>query len=91
MIPVKGALRIPEDEQHECPICAAEDYVLYDGDKMCANCAHTPGVEPSRGLPRRKQSWEDWQAHRRQNDDYEGWTGSDRIKMVGGFVGAYDF
>jgi hypothetical protein len=28
---------------------------------------------------------------RRENEDYSGWHGEDRIKMVGGFVGPWDF
>lgn len=80
---------IDPESQHECPVCMAEAYVLYEHEKMCANCGHTPSPEGSSGLvttPR--EEWKDWHQHRRE--EYEGWYGEDRIRFPGGFVGAYD-
>jgi hypothetical protein len=76
---------VDEERQHECPLCGAEaPYVLYDGDKMCGECGHVPGVGGDD-----KDAHESWREHRREN--YSGWTGPDRIKFPGGFASAYDF
>jgi len=78
-----------EDEQHECPICEAEaPYVLYDDDKMCKHCGHVPGAPNDRAADEETE-WEQWVEHRAEM--YAGFTGPDRVKMVGGFASAYDF
>lgn len=85
---LSGARRVTEDGQHECPLCDAEaPYVLYDGDKMCENCGHTPGAGGDGGGD--ESDDERWRKHRREN--YSGWYGPERIKFPGGFASAYDF
>jgi len=80
------APRVREEKQHECPICEAEGaYILYEGDKTCMRCGHTPGerVVPSE----ESDPWTRWFTHRKE--EYSGFYGPDRIKMVGGFASSY--
>lgn len=77
----------PENEPFECVECG-DDYVMYDGDKVCVACGAMPGptIDQTEG-----DHWRQWQNHRRTSDDYEGWHGEDRIKFVGGFLSPWDF
>jgi len=78
------------DEERECPICDAEGkYVLYEGDKMCRTCGHVPS--PSSIGGDEKGPWKQWHEHRKENEEYSGFTGENRIKFVGGFAAAYVF
>lgn len=79
----------PNAEEKECPICEHEgDYVLIDHDSMCEHCGHVNG---SKGATKDLTEWEEWWRHRRNYGDYEGWTGEDRIKFVGGFGAVYEW
>ena len=83
----ENARRVDEDGQHECPVCGADaPYVLYDGDKMCVECGHVPGVG---GRSKDTTEWQEWLSHR--DNEYSGWHGPERIKFVGGFASAYVF
>jgi hypothetical protein len=87
---VSEARRVEEDGQHDCPLCDSEaPYVLFDGDKMCENCGHTPGADGGGGTASSDDEWADWREHRA--DMYEGFYGPDRIKFPGGFASAYVF
>lgn len=79
-----------DDDDVECDNCAGGTYVLYDGDKLCRDCGYIAG---SGGGSREREvdDWAAWQQHRREHEDYSGFHGPDRIKMVGGFASAYDF
>ena len=79
----------PHAQDRECPVCSTEgEYVLLDGDSVCTSCGHTPSPQG----PRTDQNeWDAWHEHRRENDEYEGFTGEDRIKFVGGFAATYDW
>lgn len=88
MMRLEDAPRVGEDNQHECPICTSEGtYVLYEGDKMCAACGHVPGVSNTLTSASEDDEWAEWREHR--HEEYSGWYGRDRIKMVGGFVRPY--
>jgi len=75
-----------EGRDTECNVCGAENsYVMYDGDKVCTECQHVPDS-------RNRHSgsgdvWQQWFEHRREN--YSGFTGPERVKMVGGFIKNY--
>lgn len=87
-MPVSNAQRVEDDGQHDCPVCDAEaPYVLYDDDKMCKKCGHTPGSGGDGGVTADDDEWADWRSHRREK--YSGWFGPERVKFVGGFASAY--
>jgi hypothetical protein len=74
------------DEMGECPLCGEEEaYVEHGGDKMCKNCQYAPRASAEQRDE--KDEWAQWQEHR--GEEYSGFTGPDRIKMVGGFVAPY--
>lgn len=79
------------DEDRECGVCDAEEsFVLYDNDKVCRNCGYVPGNGGTNGYNDNVfDQWSEWQEHRRENEDYSGWYGEDRIKFVGGFLTPY--
>lgn len=72
------------DTGRSCPWC--DDGRLYkiDGDIVCDSCFYSP--EKTLSEPRDRDRWQwFWDAR----DRYSGWYGPDRIRMVGGFIGAY--
>ena len=76
------------DEERECPICSTDgSYVEYGGDLVCLNCAHTPTPETTRSQD--ANPWGQWHKHRR--DEYDGFYGEERVRMIGGFAATYDF
>lgn len=76
------------EEDHECAICGATgSFVLYDHDKVCRECGYVPSADD--GDETEDDEWERWFEHR--DEDYDGFRGEDRIKMVGGFASAYVF
>jgi hypothetical protein len=78
--------RAVDDEDDECPVCGAENsYALYDGDKVCSQCAHVPSHDTRE--EETVDEWTEWQQHRAER--YSGWYGEDRIKFVGGFASVY--
>lgn len=76
-----------DDEDASCDDCGSGTYVLYDGDKVCRDCGYLAQPQDSPTT----DDWSTWVEHRRSNDDYSGWYGENRIKMVGGFAAAYEF
>lgn len=87
---VESAPYDPNAEERECPICEHEgDYVLYDNDSVCEHCGHVHGGDEPQDED--LTEWSRWRRHRRNHDDYKGWLGEDRIKMVGGFAAAYEY
>lgn len=80
-----GGKRRPLHEPFECDECEGP-LVMVKGDKRCNDCGLLSGSvvddEP-------QTEWEEWHEHRRESDDYEGFTGQDRIKFVGGFISCY--
>lgn len=69
----------PMSEPFECGECDGA-YVMYDGDKVCMGCGLMSG-----SADREYQSeWESWREYRREN--YSGFIGEDRARMVGGFL-----
>lgn len=74
------------DEMGECPLCGEEEaYVEHDNDKMCENCQYAPLASADHREDTDK--WTEWRSHR--SEEYSGWHGRDRIKMVGGFTRPY--
>lgn len=74
-------------EPLECESCEV-GFVKYDGDKFCPECGILSGSslneEPT-------DEWREWQIRRRENDDWEGWYGEERVKVVGSFLSAWCF
>jgi hypothetical protein len=67
-------------------------YVLYDGDRVCRRCGHLSGTDSSAAQSYRERHLpEAWQSFERQRSEYNGFTGDERIKFVGGFVGPWVF
>jgi predicted amidophosphoribosyltransferase len=70
------------NEPFECPECEGE-FVMHDNDKMCKDCGLLVGVDSGED----PSEWAEWEEHRREN--YDGFYGEDRVKMVGGFAGVW--
>ena len=89
----QGAQSLDEDDNSECPLCDSEDaYVKYDDDIVCENCGHVRGGEgkPQYNIETEvRPLWHEWFEYRRENDEYSGWYGEDRIRFVGGFEGVW--
>lgn len=80
-----------DEEPMECPICGTENsYIKWDYDKLCEDCGHVRGGQQSRGQRDDQTEFERWWDHRRNMDEYSGWHGELRIRMIGGFEAAYD-
>jgi hypothetical protein len=91
---MSGALTIEtapvadDNDDRDCPICADGGcYVRYDGDTVCRECGHVAGSRKSSSDG--QTPWSAWWDHR--SDEYDGKTGDSRIRMVGGFVSAYEY
>jgi thiamine kinase-like enzyme len=91
---IDNAAKIEDDEGEVqmCNDCEEAPYVLFEGERLCRECGYVAG---SGGRPTRRltndEAWTEWHEHRRNEDDYDGWYGEKRIKMVGGFAAAYDY
>lgn len=72
----------PENGPFECDECDG-DMVLYDGDKVCEECGLLCGSADEEEI----SEWTQWRQHRDEN--YSGWYGEERVKMVGGFIGPW--
>ena len=84
---LETAPRADEEEDSECAVCGAQNsFVLYDNDKVCRECQHVRGE--ARDTSKSLNEWERWWQHRDAN--YSGFTGPDRIKMVGGFESVWN-
>lgn len=79
----------PKHEPYECEECEGPIIIDHNEDKRCFDCGLLTSTPSSREY--RSNQWEEWDEERRTNDEYSGWYGEDRLKMVGGFVGAWDF
>lgn len=82
-----GGYQRPSHEPFECDGCEGPLIMDDNGDKRCFDCgllASAVEVEKETTNP-----WCEWREHRREN--YSGWYGDERVKMVGGFLGAWDF
>lgn len=69
--------------EEQCPVC--DDGRLYtrQSEKVCGECFTV--IEPENPI-----SWESqWNLFWQEREDYAGWHGPKRVKMVGGFAGAY--
>lgn len=90
MVDIETAPRA-HNEDETCPICEESAYVLVDceREKVCANCLHAPQSTPERTVSPDSE-WTEWHRYRRK-DEISGFYGSDRIKFIGGFHGAWDF
>lgn len=89
---MKAVHSIRTSPQHErdddCPVCDySGGFVEYEGDRFCPICGYIPSPD---GGVERPNPWDEWHSERR-DDDYSGWHGEDRIKMVGGFIGPWDW
>lgn len=82
-----------EEDDADCGLCDGV-YVLFEGDQVCRKCGHISGTGGDTEMTyRQRQQPDPWREfHRaRRSDNYSGFRGPDRIKMVGGFAAAYDF
>ena len=77
-----GPYARPMNEPYACDECDGP-YIMHEGDKMCARCGLLSGSADTEEV----DPWEEWREHR--DEHYEGWTGEERIKMVGGFASPY--
>jgi len=69
-----------EYDSGECSVCGAKNtFVRLDGTKTCSNCQYAPEPPHERGVDEWEQWWE------RRSEQYSGFYGNGRIKMVGGF------
>lgn len=72
----------------ECPFCE-EDAIVKDEqkvEKFCSNCYVVLSKETFEDATDESDPWADFDAYRRESDEYGGWTGPDRIKFVGSFL-----
>lgn len=83
---VEGYQR-PSHEPFECGACDGPLIMDEEQNKRCFDCGLIPG--DTRSTSGEGETWSEWQDHRRDNDNYDGWYGADRIKFVGGFFSAY--
>lgn len=77
--------------ERECPLCGSEGtFVRFDFDTMCTSCSYSP-ADSGESVPQKsvQTQWSDWHEHR--DEEYDGFSGDERIKMVGGFAHAYQF
>lgn len=89
-MPVVDGPPDPNAAEQDCPVCSTEGgYVRHGTDSVCAYCGHVRGARSPQVDA--DTPWRDWHSHRRSNEDYEGWTGENRIRFVGGFSSAYIF
>lgn len=75
----KGAKRT----DRECYECEDGKFLDLGTELVCDNCHYSPDGKPT---VERKNPWEDFWKER---EDYTGFTGRDRVRMVGGFIGGY--
>lgn len=75
------------DTDRECIVCEDGRYLRDGHELICSVCQHTPShdVSPNGG------THGSWESFRRLREQYSGFYGPERVKMVGGFLGAYDF
>jgi hypothetical protein len=84
---LETAPTVESEEDVTCAVCDTENpFVLYDGEKVCTECGHTP-TSGGRSVTHETDQWSSWLQHRR--DEYDGFYGDERIKFVGGFEAAY--
>lgn len=76
--------KLPETER-ECHMCEDGKYVRDGSEIICSTCYHVP-QHADRGRRTVEGTWESFWAAR---DEYSGFSGPERVKMVGGFAGAY--
>lgn len=76
----------PKSGAMECDECETTLVIDHDGDKRCPDCGLLSRVVRTK---EKLSEWQRWFRHRR--NDYSGWHGPERVKMVGGFVSAWDF
>lgn len=67
----------------DCYLCEDGEFLQVKQELVCDNCYHSPDGKQSL---KKENPWEDFWAERK---NYSGFTGRDRIKMVGGFVQGY--
>lgn len=69
----------------ECYSCKDGNFLAVGNELVCENCMYSPdGEEPVMTF---EDPWEKFWEHREQ---YSGFHGPNRVKMVGGFAHAYD-
>jgi hypothetical protein len=73
--------------EQECTVCEDGTYIRLENEKVCDTCQHSPAKNLT--ITTEKDVWTAFQTYRRENEDYNGWYGPDRIKFVGGFAGPY--
>lgn len=56
-----------------------------DNELVCPQCHHTP----SDSAPSKAETVGPWEQFRQRTDEYSGFYGDERVKMVGGFSAAY--
>lgn len=76
---LKGAMRT----QRECYNCDDGTFLDLGTELVCDTCSHSPSHRPR---IKRVNPWEKFWEERQH---YSGFTGPDRVRMVGGFVGGY--
>jgi uncharacterized Zn finger protein (UPF0148 family) len=69
----------------ECHLCGEGTFLKRGHELVCDTCGHAPDPDST---VQRTDSWELFWSSREQ---YSGFTGPDRIRMIGGFAGAYEY
>lgn len=75
---------LPENDQ-ECVLCGESNYVQNGSELVCPECFHVPIHESKR----RTEKHDPWDFFDRKRDEYSGFYGPERVKMVGGFARIY--
>lgn len=82
-----GRHQRPLHEPFECDECDGPIIKDAKDDKRCLDCGLL--TDKSGVVEDEEDPWAAWREHR--DEHYSGFRGGERIKMVGGFLGAWDF
>lgn len=75
----KGATRT----DRKCYNCDEGTFLDLGTELVCDTCSYAPDGRPSIEMP------DPWERFWEERKNYSGFTGPGRVRMVGGFIGAY--